>query len=293
MAIVRTVHPIERLRSVARAEGAGPSLLAREAAEALVGLDPESLSAAPLGPSLVESGQLAPDRRAFVTALRRLVDRHPTVGTMWWLAARVMASSEPGREARRACEAIEMDSTPNVLGSALPDDATVVIVGWPEQVSEALRRRGDLEVLVVDCLGEGFELARRLHGSGMEAELVPDAGLGTAVCESDLVLLEASAMGPDGFLASAGSRAGAAVAHHAGIPVWLVAGVGRVLPDRLWEALLARLDQAPEEPWHCSEELVPLALADHAARPEGVLAPADAAGRGDCPVVAELLRPVG
>ncbi|HSH60874.1 MAG TPA: hypothetical protein VK988_14805, partial [Acidimicrobiales bacterium] len=268
------MHPIERLRSVARAEGAGPSLLAKEAAEALVGLDPESLFAAPMGPSLMDPGHVPPDPRAFVTALRRLVDRHPTVGTMWWLAARLMASAEPGTEARRACDAVEMDATPNVLGSALPDDATVVIIGWPEHVSQALRRRGDVEVLVVDCLGEGFELARRLHGSGMEAELVPDAGLGTAVCESDLVLLEASAMGPDGFLASAGSRAGAAVAHHAGIPVWLAAGVGRVLPARLWEALLARLDQIPEEPWHCSQELVPLALVDHVARPEGVLAPA-------------------
>jgi hypothetical protein len=292
LAIVRTVHPIERLRSVARAEGAGPSLLVREAAEALVGLDAESLSSAPMG-SLMEPGPVPPDPRAFVTALRRLVDRHPTVGPMWWLAARVMASPEPGTEARRVCEAIEMDPTPNVLGSALPDDATVVVVGCPEHASQALRRRGDLEVLVVDCLGEGFELARRLRSSGMQVELVPDAGLGTAVCEADLVVLEASALGPDGFLGAAGSRAGAAVAHHAGIPVWVAAGVGRVLPDRLWEALLARLDQAPEEPWHCSEELVPLALVDQVARPEGVLAPADAAGRGDYPVVAELLRPIG
>jgi len=212
---------------------------------------------------------------------------------MWWLAARVMASTDPAGETQRACDAIEMDPTAKVLGGALPDDATAVIVGWPEQVSETLRRRGDLEVLVVDCLGEGFELARHLRGSGMEADLVPDAGLGTAVCEADLVILEATAMGPDGFLAASGSRAGAAVAHHAGIPVWLAAGVGRVLPARLWQALLERLDHAPDEPWHCSEEVVPLALVDHVARPEGVLPAEDAPGRGDCPVVAELLRPIG
>ena len=265
----------------------------REAAEALVGLDPDSLAAGPTGPTVMEPGQLPPDPRAFVTALRRLVERHPTVGPMWWLAATVMVSADPGTEARRACDAIEMDPTPNVLGSALPDDATVVIVGWPEQVSQALRRRGDLEVLVVDCLGEGFELARHLRGSGMEADLVPDAGLGTAVCEADLVVLEATALGPDGFLAASGSRAAAAVAHYAGIPVWLTAGVGRALPGRLWEALEARLEQGQEDPWHCAEELVPLALVDHVARPEGVLAPDDAPGRGDCPVVAELLRPIG
>lgn len=287
------VHPIERLRSVARAEGAGPSLLVREAAEALVGLDPHSLSVSFTGPAVMEPGRVPPDPRAFVIALRRLVDRHPRVGPMWWLAARVMAAADPGTEARRACDALEMDSTPKVLGSALPDDTTVVVVGWPEQVSQTLRRRGDLEVLVVDCLGEGFELARHLRSSGMEADLVPDAGLGMAVCEADLVVLEATALGPHGFLAAAGSRAAAAVAHYAGIPVWLAAGVGRVLPARLWEALLARLDQASDEPWHCSEEVVPLALIDHVARPEGVLAADDAPGRGDCPAVAELLRPIG
>ncbi len=271
----------------------GPSLLVREAAEALVGLDPGSLSADPVRPALIEPGQVPPDPRAFVTALRRLVDRHPTVGPMWWLAARVMASADPADEARRACDAIEMDPTPKVLASALPEDVTAVIVGWPEQVSEALRRRGDLEVLVVDCLGEGFELARNLRGSGMEADLVPDAGLGTAVCEADVVILEATALGPDGLLAAAGSRAGAAVAHYAGIPVWSVAGVGRVLPAPLWEALTERLDQAPDEPWHCSEEVVPLALVDHVVRPEGVLTAGDAPGGGDCPVAAELLRPIG
>jgi len=287
------VHPIERLRSVARAEGAGPSLLVREAAEALVGLVPDSPSAGPAGRIPMERGLIPPDPRAFVTALRRLVDRHPTVGPMWWLAARVMAGSDPGTEARLACDAIEMDPTPKVLSSALPEDVTVVVVGWPEQVSQALRRRGDLAVLVVDCLGEGFELARHLRGSGMEADLVPDAGLGTAVCGADVVVLEATALGPEGFLAAAGSRAAAAVARHSGIPVWLAAGLGRVLPAALWEALQARLDQAHEEPWHCTEELVPLALVDHVARPEGVLSADDASGRADCPAVAELLRPIG
>lgn len=272
---------MERLRSVARAEGAGPSLLVREAAEALMGLDPAPVAT-----------HVEPDPMAMVTALRRLVDRHPTVGPMWWLAARVLASTEPGVEARRACEALKADPTPQVLVAEVPDEATIVVVGWPEQVSEALRRRHDLEVLVVDCGGEGFGLARHLRNAGGEADLVPDAGVGAAVSEADLVVLEASALGPDGFVAAAGSRAAAAVARHAGIPVWVVAGVGRSLPARLWDALLARLDQVPEEGWHCRDELVPLALAEHAVRPEGRMVAEDAPGRGDCPAVPELLRPV-
>ncbi|MGH9208547.1 MAG: hypothetical protein ACRD1G_18670, partial [Acidimicrobiales bacterium] len=65
------MHPIERLRYVARADGAGPSALVRAAAGALAGFSGEPV--------------------ALVTACRRLVDRHPAVGPMWWLAARVMA----------------------------------------------------------------------------------------------------------------------------------------------------------------------------------------------------------
>lgn len=273
---------------MARAEGAGPSALVREAADALSGLDQGSVPTGQWG-----LDQPASDPRAYVTALRRLVDHHPTVAPMWWLAARVMSSAEPGPEARLAAEAMEVDTTPRLLVSALPEDATVVVVGWPEQASEALVRRGDLEVLVVDCASEGLGLARQLRSAGVDADLVPDAGLGSAVDEADLVLLEAVAMGAEGFLAASGSRAAAAVASHAAIPVWVVAGVGRVLPARLWEALLGRLDLAAEEPWHCPEEIVALTLADVVVRPDGLVAPGDAVGIGDCPAVPELLRPVG
>src|SRR5438552_2777432 len=127
------MHPIERLRYVARAEGAGPSLLVRESAEALAGFGND-----PVG---------------MVTACRRLVDRHASVGPVWWLAARVLAAGQQRVEAWRAAEDIEADPTPQVLAARLPDDATVVVIGWPEQASEAVRRRGDLEVLVVDCDG--------------------------------------------------------------------------------------------------------------------------------------------
>ena len=235
---------------------------------------------------------LGPDPLATVTACRRLVDRHPTVAPLWWLAARVMASAEPRAESRRAAEEIAADTTARVLVTCLPDDATVVVVGWPEQVGAALRRRGDLEALVVDCAGEGRDLWRQLTGMGVDASLVPDIGVGAAVLEADLVALEATALGPDGFVAASGSRAAAAAARHIGIPVWLAAGQGRVLPCRLWEALLARVDQAPEDPWEAAEEVVPLDLADEVVRPSGLQSPPDAAGAPDCSVVPELLRPL-
>ena len=188
---------------------------------------------------------------------------------------------------------MDADTTAQVLAGLLPEDATVVVVGWPEQAAEAVRRRGDLEVLVVDCGGDGLALGRRLEATGIETLDVPDAGVGAAAAAADLVLLEASALGPTGLVAASGSRAAAAVAGRAGTPVWVAAGVGRVLPGRLWDALLARLECDPAEPWDRIDEVVPLDLADQVVGPDGTLPAADAPGRADCPVTPELLKPLG
>jgi hypothetical protein len=165
----------------------------------------------------------------------------------------------------------------------------VVVVGWPDQAAAALARRGDCEVLVVDAIGVGGGLATHLRRAGSDALVVDQSGLGAAVTASGLVLLEASALGPDGFLATAGSLAAAAVARQAGIPVWVVAGVGRVLPPTLWQAMLARLDDGPD-PWDRGHDVVALGLADRVAGPDGPQPVADVAGRADCPSVPELTR---
>jgi hypothetical protein len=164
----------------------------------------------------------------------------------------------------------------------------VTVVGWPEQVGAALYRRGDIEVLVVDALGEGHGLARRLRAADIDASLVPESGLGAAASVSTMVLLEAGALGPTGFVAAPGSHAAAAVAAHLAKPVWVVAGVGRVLPGPLWSALLRRTGD--DDPWDADEEVVPLDLVDRVVRPEGLLAPADALTRPGCPVAPELMR---
>jgi translation initiation factor 2B subunit (eIF-2B alpha/beta/delta family) len=257
------VHPIERLRYVARADGAGPSVLGREAAGALA--------------------SFAEDPVALVTACRRLVERHPTAGTVWWLAARVLTAS--AADAWRAAEELEDDPTSSVLAASLPDDAAVLVIGWPELVSDALRRRGDLEVLVAESAADqsGTAFARRLRNAGVDAIEIPDAGIGAAAADVDIVLLEATAMGPDGFVAAAGSRAAAAVAQHAGVPVWVVAGVGRMLPGPLWEALAHRMDDGEDDPWDAADEVVPLDLADEVKGPHE---------RTACPVAPELLKPI-
>ena len=231
---------------------------------------------------------------ALVTACRRLVDRQPTCGPVWWVAARVLAAADPAREAWQAGNDLARDPTASLLADALTDDASVVTLGWSEQIAEALLRRGDVEALVVDCLGDGGDLVGWLRRSGSDAEVVPESGIAAAVAAADLVLLEAVALGPGGsagFVATSGSAAAAAVARQLGVPVWVVAAEGRVLPGSLWTAVAARVGaRAPA--WSYDEEIVPLAWADAVAGPTGVLDPDDAVARPTCPPAPELERPV-
>jgi hypothetical protein len=267
------VHPIERLRYVARAEGAGPSVLVREAAAALAGF--------------------ADDPRGMVTACRRLVERHPEAGPMWWLAARMLAAEDPAREARRVAGELERDATPAVLSAILPEDATVTLVGWPELAAAALRARGDIEALVVESAGEGSALAGVLGSCGLHAVAVPESGLASAVLESGLVLLEGSALGPGGSLGAAGSLAAASVARTAGTEVWTVSGEGRLLPRRVWDSLLGRLRARPEEPWERGWEVTPVTLLDAVVGPGGREEPSTLLAGPSWAAPSELLKPLG
>ncbi|MEO7429054.1 MAG: hypothetical protein ABIY48_06685 [Acidimicrobiales bacterium] len=262
------MHPIERLRYVARASGADQALLVRETAQAL--------------------SAFSDDPAGLVAACRRIVDRHPTSGPLWWLCARVLTAPDGQREAWQAVDAIDGDRTPSELGFALPEDATACVIGWPELVGEALPKRGDVEVLAVDALGEGSGLVRRLMLAGIDAIDVPTSGLGAAVASSDVLLLEAVALGPTGFIGVSGSLAAATVARHAEVPVWVVAGVGRLLPVRMWEALSGRLATHAADPWDLDEEVVPITLVDQVCGPAGLELPATAFRRTDCPVAPEL-----
>ncbi|WP_419917608.1 hypothetical protein [Candidatus Poriferisocius sp.] len=261
------MHPIEHLRYVARSSGWGQESLVRETAGALLsfGHDPAGL----------------------VTACRSMIARRPSSGPLMWLAARVLTAADPRSEIRMCLREMTEDKTARFLALELPVEATVCVLGRPDLVGDTLRRRGDLHVLVVDVLGEGHHLVRRLsEQDGWVAE-VAESGLGAAAASADVVLLESAAVGPGGFLAVSGSRAAAAVAHTTGVPVWLVAGRGAVLPAPMWDALVART-LAGVEPWEADREVVSLALADMVVGPEGLVTVAEAVGETDCPVVPEL-----
>jgi hypothetical protein len=271
------VHPIERLRYVARSQGAPADLLVEESAAAL--------------------GAFRDDPAGLVAACRRIIDRQLTCAPLWWLCARLLCAPEPMAEARDAVEQMRTDPTARLLAAALPDEPTVVVVGWPEQSAAALERRGDADVLVVDVEGEAHDAVRRLVRADVEAAEVPARALGAAVADAaaapaGVVLLDALAVGPGAALVPAGSRAAAATARHDGVPVWLVAGVGRLLPGRMWDALERRWSEAVD-PLDAPEEVLGLDLVDRMAGTTGVLEVDEALRRTDCPVAPELFRLVG
>ena len=319
------MHPIERLRWVARSPEGDLSAVAAEAAEALAGF--------------------ADDPAGLVVASRRLIERRPEAAPLWWLASRVLCSLEPEFEAIAAAADLERDRTPVTLAGDLPG-GTVSVVGWPDQAAAALRMRARMgggprpggrrsagdsrsaggsrsagdswsagdsssggdhrsdaanptgdRVLVVASSPAGHGASARdwrredagwgctewLQSHGVDARLVPAGEVGAAGRRCVLALVEATAVGPESFVAAAGSAGLAAAARSVQRPVWLVAGVGRALPGPLYEALVRRISADP------AFEIVPLAAVDDVVGPAGPAPPARMP-RPACPVAAELLR---
>lgn len=263
------MHPIERLRYVARSSGADQAALVRETAGSLT--------------------TFRDDPAGMVMACRRMLARHLTSGPLWWLTSRVCCAVDPMHDAYRAADEFDADRTARELAIALPEDATVCVLGWPEVAADALPARGDLEVLVVDVGHEGSGLVRRLQRSDVDAVEVPLSGLGTAAASSHVVLVEASIMGPDALIAVAGSRAAAATALHAGGDVWAVAGIGRIVAPLIWELIAAR-HGSHDEPWELDDEIVPLTLISAVAGPHGIVSVEDALAAADTPVAPELFK---
>jgi len=263
------VHPIERLRYVARAGGVDQSSLAREAADALV--------------------SLTDDPAELVTACRRILYRHPIAGALWSMSARVLTATDPMLAAWDVADELASDPTSDRVADALPHDAAVCVLGWPDAAAEGLHRRGDIEVRVIDAYGEGGGLARRLMQRDVDVVEVPLTGLGQACARADVVLVEAAAAGPSGLVAASGSYAAAAVAQAGGAEVWAVVPRGRALPAQLFDTLLTRMGD--DEPWELDEEMVPLGVVSHIAGPDGVTE-VSAGVRADCDVAHELMRAV-
>jgi hypothetical protein len=229
-----------------------------------------------------------------VIACRRIVERHPTSGPLWWFCASLLTSGDPFRAAIALASDVENDPTPDRLVELLPADSTVCVVGWPDLVGDAVMRRGDIRVLVVDADDHSTSFVRRLRRSDIDAELVPPSGLAAAALMADVVLVEALAAGnltDRQVLATPPSRAVASVAYCSEVPVWLVAGHGRRLPPDLLACMTERI-VGPRDAWEAVAESVPLGLFGTIIGPTGAT-PADAptALAAESPMAYELVRP--
>jgi hypothetical protein len=226
------VHPIERLRAVARAREVTQTLLAMEAASVLA--------------------SFVGDPPGMVTATRRLLERHPAAGALWWTFARLLDAADVEAESYAIRRDLDGEPAASALGLDLPDRVVVAVVpdvaGGSELGLDLMRARDDLVVA---------------HDPGA-LHLDRD--------EPRILLVEAGAAGPDRFLAPEGTAEEMAAARDAGVAVWLVVDVGRRLPRPLFEALLRRAPAGAEV----------LATSDA----ERVIEPRRIA----CPVPPEMLR---
>lgn len=263
------MHPIEHLRYVARARGADPSSLVREAATALA--------------------SLRADHANLVIACRRIVERHPEVGPLWSMCARLLTADDPTTLAWRIADEIDDDPTPRALAAAFPDAATVLTIGWPDTTGEALTRRGDISVWCVDSRHEASGLMQRLERFEIECEPIPHESLARAAHLADVVVVEAAAASTRRVLAPVGSHVVAAVARSVDTPVWLTASAGCRLPVEYVDAIGGHVIAA-DASWDLDIDDLPLDLITHVASADGVSAEVVGSLRSDCPFAPELLR---
>ncbi len=234
-------------------------------------------------------GSLRADPAGLVVACRRIVERHPDAGPLWWLCARLLTADDPNSLAWELADEIEDDRTPRAVAAALPDEATVLTIGWPDVAGAALMRRGDVTVLCADSRHEASSFMQRLERYDVECEPIPAESLARAASIADVVLVEAVAAAPSRVLAPVGSHVIAAVARSVDVPVWLVAGIGRRLPIEYVDAIAERVVRESAV-WDLDVDDLPVGLATHVAGAEGLSDDVDSALRPDVPCAPELLR---
>ena len=214
------VQPFERLRAIAR-HGGDDRLLVAEAADCL--------------------GEFDDDPAALVVTCRRLLHHHPERTALWWLCARVLGGARAVGRARGTPRRSSATTTPPTASSALlpfPADHPVAVLGWPE------------------LTGRRARAASRPRGAGRAHATHGDDRWRSRLARSDasarpVDLVEASVAGavapagrgrgrraPTQVLVPEGTGDALADLSRPGLVVWLVAGVGRVLPARLFEAML-------------------------------------------------------
>ena len=263
----------ERLRAIAR-YGDDDRVLVAEAADCLADFDD--------------------DPAALVVTCRRLLAHHPECAPLWWVCSRVLAAPEPSEAAWESEERVRSDATSARLAALLPfpADHPIAVLGWPELAGDALASRPDLEVLAVRGGTADRNWERRLARS--EAIARPVDLTEALAAEVSHVLVDSVAASGERVMVRDGTSRALDTLARPGLLVWLVAGVGRVLPNRLFDAMTALIGDADDPFDEGFEarglELLDVQRFDRVAGPTGLERPEQVVRRADCPIAPELLR---
>ena len=260
------VTPAERLRSVTR-RNLDDDHLAAAASDALAGFADEPAS--------------------LVVACRRVLAHHRAHGALWWVCSRILAAADPAAAAHTAVRELEADRTGDRLGATLPlldDDEIVAIVGYTSTIDDALLERFDIDAVAVRVDGDNPVAALRRRRSEHAVRVVDEWD--PVLANTARLVVSATAIGPERALVPTGTGAVFEAIGAGARETWLVGGVGRVLPARVYEMIVSSL------PADSGFEEISLQRFDRIAGTRGLERPSDATARIDCPVVPELLRPL-
>lgn len=220
---------------------------------------------------------------------KQVLARQPTAAQLVWLVANVLAAPNQRKALWQAVDELEDDNTHRILANELPSDACVCVIGWPDALSAALRKRRDLRILAVETDTYAERRIERLLDDEYDAACVPLEGMGQAVAESTHVIFDVQAVGPGQAIAPQPALAAAAVARHWKVPVWALGGVGVVLPQRMYDGLTRRWHESdPSSLWCRMSEELPNGLVDALVMSDGLHVTAERAFPTTCPVVPEL-----
>lgn len=268
------MHPIERLRWIARAQGESASTIASEAAW-----------------TLGELGMTEP--AAVLTASRRLVERHPECGPLWWACAQLIAAEDPYEAAGKVSQALVGDAAAVSLARALRREVAssdVVVACVPSDLLRSAcnqRRLGGIRL--VASYGElRSEIRSFTQGAddvtGYEIEDGEEAFGGASVLCVEPLLASSR-----GLVVQTGVADVIRMAIDQKVPVWALLAAGRVLPPSIARAAVDLAEAAPPSYGLDLEVVEPAAFAV-AVDEEGDSPEVDGAlGRVTCPTTPELV----
>ena len=208
----------------------------------------------------IEVLRAAGDNRPLRLAIAgALAEAQPTMAGFRTVSALVAASADPLRDLdvmsqriRRAPASIARVAVPLIRLRSSTGVLRVVTCSRSATVERCLIELGRAEPVQVCCAesrpgGEGIALAEALGAESIQVELYSDAGIGTSIPGADAVVVGADAVSRAGFINKVGTAGVVALARMGGVPVFVLAGREKVLPDEVFHSL-ALTEEAPDDP---------------------------------------------